>query len=45
MNASFAKYYITQDKKTRKKTKLVYQTYNIDTEVFSIEEFIEKFKM
>ena len=45
LNASFAKYYITQDKKTRKKTKLVYQTYNIDTEVFSIEEFIEKFKM
>lgn len=45
LNASFAKYYITQDKKTRKKTKLVYRAYGINTEVYSIDEFIRKFEL
>lgn len=45
LNASFAKYYITQDKKTRKKTKLVYEAYGINTEVYSIDEFIRKFEL
>lgn len=45
LNASFAKYYITQDKKTRKKTELVYKTYGINTEVFSIDEFIQNYEL
>lgn len=45
LNASFAKYYVTNDSKTRKKTKLVYETYGINTKVYSIDEFIEIFVM
>lgn len=45
LNASFAKYYITEDKKTRKKTKLVYETYGINTEVYSINEFIQNYEL
>lgn len=45
LNASFAKCYITEDKKTIKKTRFIYQSYGIKTEVYNIEEFIKEAKL
>lgn len=44
LNASFARYYITKDKKTIKKTKLIYDTYGINTGIYNIEEFINLYE-
>lgn len=41
INASFSKYYISIDKHTRMKTKMVYEGYHIGTKIFSVEEFID----
>lgn len=41
LNASHSKYYITKDKNTIKRTKFVFETYSLKTEVFDIEGFIE----
>ncbi|MPM04815.1 hypothetical protein SDC9_51096 [bioreactor metagenome] len=40
LNASHAKYYLSQDSSTRIRTRFVYDTYNIGTKVYSIDEFI-----
>lgn len=40
LNASHAKYYFSQDSSTRFRTRFVYDTYSIDTKVYSIDEFI-----
>lgn len=44
VNASFAKYYITEDHFVRKKAGLVYLAYGIKTQVFSIDEFVKAFQ-
>lgn len=44
LNASFARYYITKDKKTIKKTKLIYDTYGINTGIYNIEEFVNLYE-
>lgn len=38
-----AKYYITNDKKSKKKIEFIYNTYDIKIEVFTIDEFIENY--
>ncbi|MDO5151107.1 MAG: hypothetical protein Q4D76_17205 [Oscillospiraceae bacterium] len=43
MFASKAKYYVSEDKNTRKKTSFIYKSFNINTQVLSISEFINKF--
>lgn len=45
LNASFAKYYITQDKKAIRKTKFVYNTLDVGTEVYNIDEFTKLFEL
>lgn len=44
LNASFAEYYITEDKKARNRTVFIYNAYSIGTKVFNIADFIEFFK-
>ncbi|MBN1067589.1 hypothetical protein [Clostridium sp. ZS1] len=41
--ASNAKYYITNDKKSKKKIEFIYNTYDIKTEVCTVDEFIENY--
>ena len=40
LNASHAKYYLSQDSSTRIRIRFVYDTYNIGKKVYSIDEFI-----
>ncbi len=42
--ASKAVYYVSEDERTRKKTKLIYKAYGIKTKVVSIEEFLSIFE-
>jgi len=41
--ASKAEYFVSEDEKTRKKTKLMYKAFGIKTKVVSISEFVNKF--
>lgn len=40
VNASFAKYYITNDKAALKRTRFVFEAYNIKTRVFSNDDLV-----
>lgn len=44
VNASFAKYYVTNDKIALKKTKFVFQAYNIKTHVFNSSDLVAFFQ-
>jgi hypothetical protein len=41
--ASKAEYFVSEDEKTRKKTKLMYKAFGIKTKVVSMSEFVNMF--
>ena len=41
--ASKAKYFVSEDEKTRRKTSFMYKAFGIDTKVVSIDEFMKNF--